>query len=133
MKCLMRRPARALAGMAWVLGLIVPGVALAHYPFPTGTEEREKAVRIEQALKASNQASVATLTRLLADHSPRVRTAAALGIMRLAGKGLDLKSAVAAIEGLKGSKRAFVRAASEAALILLDERPSRSDSPNWSR
>jgi len=102
-----------------VTGLIGPATAFAHYPFPCSQEEKQKAALIDRAVKAPSQASVDSLTALLAHKNPRIQTAATLGLMRLPTRQLDFRSATAAIKGLTESKRAFVKAAAEAALILL--------------
>lgn len=105
---------------AMLLAVLAPTAGFAHYPFPSSPEEKQKAGQIKQAVEAATQDSLVTLTKLLGDKNPRVRTAALLGIMRLSKSSLNLTAAVDAATGLKDSQQAYVSAAAEAALIVLD-------------
>ena len=101
--------------------LLAPAPSFAHYPFPCSREEKDAAAQIEEAVQTRNQSSVGILTKWLGDKNPRVQTAALLGIMRLSNTRLDFGAAAVAIRSLKRPKHAFVMAAAETALILLDK------------
>ena len=99
---------------------LLPCGASAHYPFPSGPEEKKKADQIKDAVQAKTQASVDALTKLLEDKRSRVQAAALLGLMRLSNAPLDFKATAEAAKGLKESKFDYVAAAAEAASILFD-------------
>jgi len=100
---------------------LVPGPGFAHYPFPCSQEEKEVAVRIDKAIQAGNQSSVAMLSALLCHENPRIQTASLMGVMRLSQAELEFGEVTRALGDLKDATSPFVTAAAEATQILLNQ------------
>lgn len=79
-----------------ILGIVtsLSSLALAHYPFPYGKEEIQKAKQIEDAINRNNQNGVDILTQFVNDKNPRVQTAAILGLGKLTTSNLNIKEAI---------------------------------------
>lgn len=105
---------------------LMSGAGFAHYPYPTLEGEKEAADTISKAVQDKNPGSVAILTTLLDDENSRIQTAALLGIMRLVNEGVDFEGVETAIETLEQDDTlpAFLSAAAESTLILLDKKLS---------